>query len=261
MRRGIKAAEQGIDDERIILGLQPETEEGKSFSEEKDNTGQHVKKSSSIVKLKPMLGENGLLRFSGRISEAPSTFDKRELGEALERSNQNQIEEHLKQTGVEWIFHPPLASYMSGVWERLIRGVKQSLKAILGKTLVKEEDLRTVPAITLPPGKFDDADLYSRKSWRQSQIMSDHFWKRWLHEYLPTLQQRQKWATPQRNLAEAVGDLVLLVDENLQRGHWPLGRVTKVFPGKDGLVRIAEVKTKNVLKRPIQKLCFLEVDD
>ena len=63
---------------------------------------------------------------------------ERELREALERWNQNQIEEHLRQIGVEWIFHPPLASHMSGVWERLIRGVKQSLKAILGKTLVKD---------------------------------------------------------------------------------------------------------------------------
>ena len=55
-----------------------------SFSEElqdlrrKDKTsGQCVKKSSSIVKLKPMLCEHGLLRVSGRISESPSTFDSK----------------------------------------------------------------------------------------------------------------------------------------------------------------------------------------
>ena len=55
-----------------------------SFSEElqdlrrKDKTsGQCVKKSSSIVKLKPMLCEHGLLRMSGRISESPSTFDSK----------------------------------------------------------------------------------------------------------------------------------------------------------------------------------------
>ena len=217
---------------------------------------------------------------------------ERELREALENWNQHQIEEHLVQRGIEWIFHPPYASHMSGVWERLIRGVKRSLKAILGRNLVKEEVLRTVlseaqgiansrplcpnsddprdmepltpshlllqrPTINLPTGNFDEADLYSRKTWRQSQVLSDHFWKRWLHEYLPTLQQRQKWLRPQRNLA--VNDLVMLVDENVPRGHWLLGRVTKVFPGRDGLVRVAEVKTKtNIFKRPISKLCFLE---
>ena len=217
---------------------------------------------------------------------------ERELREALENWNQHQIEEHLVQRGIEWIFHPPYASHMSGVWERLIRGVKRSLKAILGRNVVKEEVLRTVlseaqgiansrplcpnsddprdmepltpshlllqrPAINLPTGNFDEADLYSRKTWRQSQVLSDHFWKRWLHEYLPTLQQRQKWLRPQRNLA--INDLVILVDENVPRGHWLLGRVTKVFPGRDGLVRVAEVKTKtNIFKRPISKLCFLE---
>ena len=57
----------------------------------------------------------------------------------------------------------------------------------------------------------------------------------------------------------SVNDLVILVDENVPRGHWLLGRVTKVFPGRDGLVRVAEVKTKtNIFKRPISKLCFLE---
>ena len=67
------------------------------------------------------------------------------------------------------------------------------------------------PAITIPPGEFDDADLFSRNSWRQSQIRSDHFWKHWLRKYMPTLQLKQKWLTTQRNLS--IGDLVILVDE------------------------------------------------
>ena len=40
-----------------------------------------------------------------------------------------------------------------------------------------------------------------------------------------------------------VGDLVLLVGEPLPRGQWRLGRVVKVVPGRDGLVRTVEVKT------------------
>ena len=60
-----------------------------------------------------------------------------------------------------------------------------------------------------------------------------------------------------RNLA--VNDLVLVVTEKLPRGHWLLGQVLKVFPGPDGLVRTAEVKTKNsTILRPISKLCLLE---
>ena len=43
---------------------------------------------------------------------------------------------------------------------------------------------------------------------------------------------RKKWNTIGRN-AE-VGDVVLLDDENLSRNSWPLARITKVFPTKDG---------------------------
>ena len=58
-------------------------------------------------------------------------------------------------------------------------------------------------------------DIYARKKWRQTQILADHFWKRWLKEYIPALQERQKWHKPCRN-AE-VGDLVLLVDQFLTK--------------------------------------------
>ena len=111
--------------------------------------------------------------------------------------------------------------------------------------------------MSLPPGDFQDRDLHSRKQWRRGQILSNHFWARWLREYLPLLQERKKWILRRCNLA--VNDLVLVVTENAPCGHWLLGRVTKVFPGKDGLVRTAEVKTKNsTLLRPISKLCLLE---
>ena len=45
------------------------------------------------------------------------------------------------------------------------------------------------------------------------------FWKRWIKEYLPTLQERKTWNEPKENLK--VGDVVLLMDENFPRGQWP----------------------------------------
>ena len=113
------------------------------------------------------------------------------------------------------------------------------------------------PVPTFPPGSFVKEDIYARKKWRQTQILADHFWERWLKEYIPALQERQKWHKPCRN-AE-VGDLVLLVDQCLPRGSWHLGRVVKVYPGRDGLVNTVEVKKKTSnLVQPIQKLCLLE---
>ena len=77
---------------------------------------------------------------------------------------------------------------------------------------------------------------------------------------LPTLQKRSKWFDVQRNLK--VGDLVLLIDNNALRNQWSRGRVTKVLPNKDGLVRRIELVTpdgRNFL-RDIRQVCLLEID-
>eukprot|EP00794_Sanderia_malayensis_P006684 gene6684-biopygen5461 len=88
-------------------------------------------------------------------------------------------------------------------------------------------------------------------------VLADLFWKRWVKEYLPTLQQRQKWLTPKRNLRE--NDIVLIVEKPLPRGACRLGRVVDVHIGRDGLVRSAKVKTsQSELVRPVDKLCLLE---
>ena len=111
---------------------------------------------------------------------------------------------------------------------------------------------------SLPPGLFVKADNYSRRRWRQVQYLADVFWRRWLREYLPALQERQKWGAIRRNFA--ANDIVLVFDDTVPRSSWPLGRVLKVYSNKkDGLVRSVKVKTKtSTLVRPIDKLVLLE---
>lgn len=84
------------------------------------------------------------------------------------------------------------------------------------------------------------------------------FWRRWLKEYLPSLQERQKCLRPRRNFS--VGDVILVVDENATRNAWPLGRIVEVKPNKeDRLVRRVAVKTrKTVLERPVDKIVLLQ---
>ena len=90
-----------------------------------------------------------------------------------------------------------------------------------------------------------------------AQALADMIWRRWRKEYLPTLTMRSKWNKEQRNLKE--GDLILLKSDDVPRSHWPLGRILKTFPGSDGRVRMAEVKTPNgTLMRPVAKICMLE---
>ena len=78
-----------------------------------------------------------------------------------------------------------------------------------------------------------------------------------LKEYLPSLQERPKCKREQKNLR--VGDLVLIVDDNVNRNQWPLGRVVNVFPGVDNLVRSTELQAKGTTLKPqLTKLCLLE---
>jgi hypothetical protein len=58
------------------------------------------------------------------------------------------------------------------------------------------------------------------------------------------------------------GDVVLLMDPKVRRGEWPLGRITEVHPGKDGLIRVVKVKVgESIYERPVHRLCPLESDD
>jgi len=63
--------------------------------------------------------------------------------------------------------------------------------------------------------------------------IADWFWKRWVKEYLPLLQHREKWLKPSRNLR--VGDVVLMRETNTKRGDWPKALVTDTFADRDNI--------------------------
>ncbi|XP_052250735.1 uncharacterized protein LOC127857971 [Dreissena polymorpha] len=219
----------------------------------------------------------------------------KELRKSIEEWNQSKIGRYLLQNNVEWKFNPPYGSNMGGAWERMIRSTRTILKSLANKQLLTDEKFLTLIAeteriindrhitpvsndpkdisalkpsmlllmksnLSIPRGVFPADDTYSRRWWKQIQYLSDVFWKRWVKEYLPTLQIRQKWQRKTRKLQ--AGDIVLVADDNIPRGQWPLGRVTEVFKGRDGLVRKCKVQTRCThLLRPITKLCLLEGTD
>ena len=202
----------------------------------------------------------------------------------------------------------PHASHMGGTWERIIRTVRSALETLLlnAGTQLDDEAFRTFiteaecivnsrplstnnlndpeapepltpshlltfkPKVVLPPpGKFQRADLYSRKWWRRVQYLANQFWLRWRHEFLQSLQSRNKWMYPRRNLS--VGDVVLSKEDEGPRNQWPLARVVQVFPSEDGFVRKVKIvkadggldnlgrrqKPPTFLDRPIHKLVLL----
>ena len=216
---------------------------------------------------------------------------ERELREAIQAWNNEQINDFLLQKGISWSFNPPGASHHGGTWERLIRSIRKHLKSVCNEQILTDESLSTLmceiesilnsrplttvsndpydlepltpnhllllkPNGSLPPGVFDKRDSYSRKQWRQVQYLSNVFWSRWIKEYLPTLQRRQKWTRPARNLT--VNDVVLVHDKGLPRNTWLLGRIVEVYPDPSGFVRTVKLQTKqSYITRPITKLTLL----
>ncbi|KAG1683385.1 hypothetical protein GQR58_010038 [Nymphon striatum] len=83
-----------------------------------------------------------------------------------------------------------------------------------------------------PPEAFEN----SRRRWRQMLI--NHFWGRWLKEWIPALNRLKKWH---------------------QEGTWPVGRVLEIKKGKDNKVRVAKVLVAGkTVVRPITKLCYID---
>ena len=73
-------------------------------------------------------------------------------------------------------------------------------------------------------------------------------------EMMMQLQFFGKWKNEEVRQLE-VNDLVWIVDENVKRAHYKMGRVVDVYQGSDGRVRSALVKIEDgKLKRPVVKL-------
>ena len=229
---------------------------------------------------------------------------------------------------MRWKFIPPGAPHMGGAWERLVRSVKAALGATLHQKALKEEVLLTLlteaehsvnsrplthvsvdpkDPEALTPNHFligtssglpctGPCEEISRKQWRSTQALADHFWRRWVNEYLPTLVPRgasdnhrrplqvgdlvvvvdaalprgtwprgvvvPRGASDNHRRPLQVGDLVVVVDAALPRGTWPRGVVEAVYSGPDNKVRSADVRTSaGAFRRPVTKLAVLSVED
>lgn len=197
--------------------------------------------------------------------------------------------------GIQFHFIPPRAPHFGGLWEAAVKSAKHHLIRSTGTASLTYEELETViveieailnsrplTPITNDPtdlsvltpghlliGEAPTAQIDSAASSKKISLLSrwelvsqlkHEFWKRWSNEYLHELQQRHKWKKPSPNLK--TGDMVIIKEDNTPTMKWPLGRVTNVYPGNDGSIRVAEVKTASgIFKRPIHRLAVLPVEN
>ncbi len=181
---------------------------------------------------------------------------------------------------------------MGGAWERLVRSAKEVMYGLTKDhvltdpqllTFITEaehilnsrplthlsDDVSDLEALTpnhvllgqhrnwVSITDISEADINSRRQWKQVQALRAMFWSRWVHEYLPQLNRRPCWKD--RTCSFKVGELVLIKDDDIKRNKWPLGRVLEVKPGEDGVVRVVKVRTSSgSYVRPVAKLFKLE---
>ena len=114
----------------------------------------------------------------------------------------------------------------------------------------------TVPEGQLPPqGDVLLDDLAAKQKSALAQ-----FWAKWHHECLVNLPKivSKHFLTKNVNINDMV-----LVNDNIsyqKRLTWPLGKIVKLYPGRDGLVRSVDIKMKNgTFNRSIQRLHKLEL--
>ncbi|XP_073827826.1 uncharacterized protein [Musca autumnalis] len=92
--------------------------------------------------------------------------------------------------------------------------------------------------------------------WQRISFLKQQFWNMWSRDYLLSLQQRSKWFKEEENVKE--GQLVVIHEDNTPPQQWLLARVTKPIPGRDGKIRVVELRTKNgSCCRPIHKIAPL----
>lgn len=231
--------------------------------------------------------------FIGTANELPSLWYQ-------EASIESQrIQKECANQGITWHFTPGRASHFGGLWEAGVKSMKTHLNRGFNTTKLTFEEFSTVlvqieaclnsrplcsisddpdEIMVLTPGHFligqaittaphpnvTHIPMGRLSRFQLLQRIVQGFWSNWSHEYLARLQQRPKWKQAAANLR--VGQIVLIMEENTPPAQWNLGKITKVFPGRDQLVRCAELKKYEnkkliIITRPIHKLCLLPVED
>ncbi|XP_072375121.1 uncharacterized protein [Diabrotica undecimpunctata] len=178
-----------------------------------------------------------------------------------------------------------------GLWEAGVKSAKYHIKRVMGTNELTYEQFNTLivqvegilnsrplmamsqdptnleyltpghfligaPITSFPEPDITEVPKNRIKFWNLCTQMQQHFWKKWHQDYLTQLQNRPKWKNKLPNLKEDM--LVLLKEDNIPSFKWALARITKVIPGKDKMVRVVEVKTKNgTYVRSVTKVAVL----
>lgn len=254
---------------------------------------------SFLLAFRRFVSRRGLCRII--YSDNALTFKRasKDLAELWKILRHSEVVNHFANATIEWRFIVERAPWWGGFYERLVRSVKVGLRKVIGRKSMDAEELSTVlceieavlnsrpltfvynelhEGQPLTPASFltgrrltalpvaETEDLASspevlRQMWKRRKAFLNRLWETWRSEYLRELRSAYESKGRQSPRLE-VGQFVLL-KEQLPRLLWKMGRVEKVFCGRDGKIRACIVRTNKggLLKRPIQLLYPLEITE
>lgn len=184
-------------------------------------------------------------------------------------------EEVAKKKNIKWEFIPAYSPWMGGAWERLIGSVKKCIEFALRDEVHDARVLRTTfneiagllnrrPLTHVPAdptdgrpftpnsvliGDYEDdldfcafvsktTDSNSQHLYRRAEHLSKKCMRRFVREYLPEIAKREKWYVDRE---VKVGDECIMFEKDVERRLWKKAVVTKLHPGKDGIVRVVDI--------------------
>ncbi|XP_055602043.1 uncharacterized protein LOC129750900 isoform X1 [Uranotaenia lowii] len=211
-----------------------------------------------------------------------------------DEQHQQSLVNYCCEEFISWHFQPPYSPNFGGSWESGVKSMKTHLRAVLGNAVLTYEEMSTVlariegalnsrplcpqstdpgdltvltpghflifrPLKDLPEPDFQKTKTSLMKRWQHVSRLVRHFWQRWHINYLTQLQNRTK-LDQAKNIEP--GQVVVVRDENLPPQRWILGRIVETFPGPDGIVRVADIRTQDgIIRRSISRLCMLPIQD
>ena len=105
-----------------------------------------------------------------------------------------------------------------------------------------------------PVGKGEEAIL---KRWENRQKVQASFQDMFLTQYVANMIELKQWKQGKGEDIK-VGALCLIQDPKCKRHEWPIGIVTKLEPGPDGITRSCHLKTKRDMElRSVRSLVIL----
>lgn len=214
------------------------------------------------------------------------------LKSLIDLSRRESIQDFLSAKGITWHFMPPYAPNFGGLWEASVKLAKRHLLKTCQSSLFTFEEFSTLlcqieacinsrplvplspdpndvralspghfligaPLMELPEGNTNPTFSLSSR-YRLILQLKKQFWTRWSRDYLSQLMSRPLNQRSPKVIQ--VGDLALIKEDSSSPLHWKLGRIVQVFPGKDNVIRVVELKVASgIISRPVSRLVILPV--